>query len=96
MSSDKVCGCGNPAQFLCDKRVPLSREEALRRFKAGEHVNGVPSTCDAPLCAGCRVQVGATVACFRSGKGKGCELDSVDYCPAHAPRPEFRAVKGDA
>ena len=89
--SGRVCECGNKAEFLCDATVPLTREEGLRRFRAGERVNA-PATCDAPLCARCRVQVGTTFACSRSGRGRGCPTDSVDRCAQHAPAPSLRVT----
>ncbi len=91
-----LCPCGNRATHLCDTEVeaPLSVEEVLRRIRAGDFAAArAPATCDAPLCADCRVQVGNIFACSRGGRKPGCAVESVDRCPTHAPPPALKIVR---
>ena len=77
---DDLCGnCGAEASTLCDQPLEMAR---------GQKVGlGAPlPTCSAPLCEGCRTQVGATFGCGAEGF-----LDSVDLCPFHAPPPKLNA-----
>lgn len=76
----KLCPCGNLAKYLCDSPRRFTREEMLQRLKAGERINGERATCDAPLCDSCREPPGVLFSCRRSGRGRGCEVDSIDRC----------------
>lgn len=52
----------------------------LEALKSGKRANGLRGTCDAPLCDNCRENLGTSFECQRSGKGKGCVVDSLDRC----------------
>jgi|SRR5581483_1936613 len=60
--------CDGPEEFLCD----FVLDPQTRR------------TCDRPLCRAHRVQRGHMHICTRGGKHKGCRVETIDYCPAHA------------
>lgn len=80
------CACGKVAVALCDELRPLddlSIEEKLRLRSGDESVR---LTCDALLCGGCRVVVGATFFCARPGASSG-GVETQDRCPAHARVP---------
>lgn len=79
MSRRVKCACGKAAKFLCDALLVDRTERALRRLKGDDS-----STCDAPLCAGCRVDMGAP-SFFCGGAPPGLQVDSHDRCPKHAP-----------
>jgi hypothetical protein len=81
VAEDVRCGCGKPATRLCDSLRPLAPGE-LRSLR------DPPPTCDEPLCEDCATQVGVSFACGESG----CDCDSVDLCPAHAPPPQFKVI----
>ena len=81
--SDLQCACGNESTLLCDYALRLAPVVKLG-------VGAPPPTCSAPLCETCATRVGSAFSCW----SEGCEVDSVDLCPVHAPPVELRVLDG--
>ncbi|HBM2815632.1 TPA: hypothetical protein LU109_003541 [Enterobacter hormaechei subsp. xiangfangensis] len=79
--ADKCLWCGKPAELLCDGHLGYPPTGAENNYKGLDLMR--PFTCDAPLCTGCATRKMKYIVCRR---GKGCEVDTVDHCPACAAR----------
>jgi hypothetical protein len=90
--------CSRDAEFLCDfvlearsivERLPQTTDEFVQAMLAPERVE--MKTCDRPLCAEHRHQIGTVFfdGTDSAGRRKGW-TDSRDLCPGHAQGPDHR------
>lgn len=75
MKKEACMFCGAPATLLCDGRLGYS-PKVLDEQEIIDPLH--PYTCDAPMCRSCTVQLAKMHICSR---GKGCRIETVDYCP---------------
>jgi len=88
---EKCYYCDQPAEFYCDfvlAASPLPPCSSIEEYVAAIGKDRAIKTCDRPLCPAHRVNRGHNHICRRSGKDRGCHVESIDYCPGHAGVPD--------